>query len=609
MPFEWFESFWNWLENRVRAQRQPALLSVGDNWPDWWEDQDATLNERRQIEQAGKDVTTQREFIQQLMQWGRRRWAHSQSGKLVLLQLAKQPPFDRWEALGPYRDLEFLWSINFIAVDPPGKGTSKDIMRLSVILVDKGEIGNLDYCLINLATLTTVKRTIGLSAAGLLRAAPSGWHPINIKLTDGAAYSAIEDSRDMTIDLLTGKGFRRFAARWALLGRRQRKSWHNGLLLAGWLAVVMILLLLLTLDPFDYADNDVIFPLTLSGLVIITTLLVVSCCYQMGRTGYRAWRLGSEWAHVLRRSCVCVLVSGRARVTPFLDLKGSSFGVPLSLDILLTLCEMDSAAAGKSWLWQQFFDGLARKARGWAFTGAIKSGGSIVFVDEVQKKHEACLDDEGISHMIAPDQKETRALPRVQVRKQTVAPGSARTASAATPSELRLEVFGRMAKLLMRIGNLNSRNARMLNPLIVLLLALVLIAGPCIYQNLSPQTDAKVVFDRMDHNSQQGVLYLRLRADDPTRYSARLNSHYWANREEPFFYVPKSAYSGRVEIKLERSDERDAQDPFDAEIEIVLNRNFLFRELPAIPVEQIGLWDLVNRARQNSFSIGAGGRK
>src|SRR5262245_13169703 len=107
MRFVWFWTFWYWSKEafRVGSLLHGPLRGIGGHWDEWYH-HEASPEDRRAIDEAGRTELGQRRFIAWLfVHWGREGgWSGNRIvPRFVLRQLARLPPFDSWTALETYR--------------------------------------------------------------------------------------------------------------------------------------------------------------------------------------------------------------------------------------------------------------------------------------------------------------------------------------------------------------------------------------------------------------------------------------------------------------------------------------------------------------------------
>ena len=121
MRFVWFWTFWHWSKESFRdghAFCVGPLQGVGSHWDEWFRNE-ASENDLRAIEEAGRSETSQRQFIA----WIFRHWARETEWRgnrvipqFVLNQIAHLPPFNRWTTLETYRANHNLRGISAVVL-------------------------------------------------------------------------------------------------------------------------------------------------------------------------------------------------------------------------------------------------------------------------------------------------------------------------------------------------------------------------------------------------------------------------------------------------------------------------------------------------------------
>jgi hypothetical protein len=575
MPFKWFETFWDLAVKKAKKEhyKGPVLLRLGADWDDWWGDPtNLEAEERQRILAIKADRTTQDAFVNWILTQKGKWWKNPQSGKLVLFHLAHEAPFNSWTGLDAYRNLEAFPFTQAIILPPKGKPTKDAIYRMAVVLVAKEEAGQLDY------------------------------HPINFRLGDDKARLTLSAVRNEIFRLVGLLGFARLFAYKLFWGKRlfrgkdHARDRFDKIRLAGWGTLAIALLLLLSADPFLYfADDSILLPL-LAGLFLIFVPLSIHGATRILSEGYKGWQQASRWKEILKKNCLCVIIRKNKLTQPPLKIEGPSYGLSLFLCVLSALHEETSASVQQSGIWSRVFDSL-KERRSWALTGEVLGNTLIGPVNRLEDKYLAAL-DAGSPCLVTPRQKEARNL-RQTKQQEFPSSASVNVGQAAGGSELKLKSYRGITNFLMEIGDLKNDTLRgtirqcIINITIFIIVTMVSLTLPCFYDTVFLGGDPVLNFEQINHSSNFGFLWLRLKSADPTSFGVRLNSGYWMNRQTHFHDSQWGPYSGMVEIELRVNLDPNSDNPYDIEIELIRVRRYWLLNLPPLPVLRTSLSELM----------------
>jgi hypothetical protein len=248
LRFVWFWTFWHWSTEGFRSSallRSP-LQGIASHWNEWYENE-ASETERHEIEAVGRSGFEQRRFVC----WLARRWAREAQwrderlpARYVLAQLSHVAPFDKWTTLEKYRTTYASPGIAAIVLTEESAGEATDVRTVEAVALPLDED----------------------SAAG----------PV---IADGfqADSGDLNTARRAALGLLDGKGLAIFLGLWILTGVRPYPRFVRWLLVAGWIAVVALIVRLLAgSDPRDQIVPIVATPFTLWSLLVVTALATVA---------------------------------------------------------------------------------------------------------------------------------------------------------------------------------------------------------------------------------------------------------------------------------------------------------------------------------------------
>lgn len=571
MAFLWFWAFWHWTTEsyRVGSLLRSPIDGIGGHWDEWFRFE-ASPEERRAIEDAGRSSRTQRQFIR----WIVRHWAteaewrgHRPSARFVLAQLATLRPFDGWSAFSRYRQGFGVGGIAAVVLTEGSLGESADVRVVEALALPAD---------------TTAPASI-----------PEGFNTDDVEL---------ERTREATMSLLRGKGLVRLLALWVACGRRPYPRGLAVALTLGWLAVgAMIVWMIAGPDP---AERLVLMSVVLMALWVALVLTAVGVAAALG---IRAWRFGKVMGRRLDESHVHLRMDGG------LTLIGGSAGLPFCLNTLLSVYRSTPRVPVRSWLWTRLLHRMRSDMRSWAATGVVMADGRIRPV-VLAPKLRACVRHERIMHVLTPNQRDASNR---SVAEQVDALPAAPNASPAFPQEASLQASpsGRalatpptaprvgyarearavrshrcrhLAHAVMAVGNLVSPSQMAANALALAVSVVMLVGLGDLRGILLPPPTPMVVgpVSRSPYH-----VWVNLDTRHPDAFSVVMESGFWANRR-----ASVSAYGGpdtpvRAELRLTRvSGQQVAPEIEDGTVWVERRRRFLGREFA--PGERVGRYSL-----------------
>lgn len=554
MPhYLWFWTFWHWSTESFRAGavlRSP-VQGVGGHWDEWYR-HEATREERDAIAECGRDTVAQRAFVS----WLVRHWSPeaSTSGehlpvRFVLGQLALLAPFDRWEAMAPYRTGYGRAGISAVVLGEDSAGEASDVRRVEALLIPSRE-GEPDLV-------------------------AEGFH------ADAAQLRA---ARNATASVLSGRGLARLLATWVVTGRRPYARWTAGALTMGWVAIAATMVWLrLGYDPGDRLAPFVATMLAgwlLLALVGLTTTT---------RTVIGAARAGASAAQRLESHQV------RLRMDGALTLIGGSAGLAFSLNALAAATR-DTRAARRAWIWHQFTSALRARAGAWAATGIVNDEGGVSAV-VLAPKTKACLQHPRVRHLLTPHQPRTSqgGAQSGEVRppipdRSTLQPGASTgvlLGFAAEASVLRAYRCRHLADAVLAVGQLAGIRRVAANLLAIVASVAMLASLPDLLSILIPPT-APIVVGPVVASPYQ--VQLNLATAHPGRFSVVLESAFWANRQARLERSTIVGTSAVAELPLTRLANQVTRDVEDGVVYVERRNRFLGREFAAS--ERVGRYSL-----------------
>ena len=561
MRFVWFWTFWHWSKESFEAGallRSP-LHGVGSHWDEWFR-HEASVDDRRAIEAAGRTKRDQRQFVS----WLARRWSREAEwrgshppARFVLAQLAHVAPFDQWPALDKYRTSYGVSGIAAIVIGENSTGSSDDVRVVEALVLPADA---------DAATSSVV-------AEGFEADVPT-----------------LTNARRAAASILAGRGLMAFLALWLVGGRRPYPRWFGTLLTLGWIAAAaLILWLLVGPEPGSR------LPLYSMVLLGVWSALVVTGVVVAAVLGVGAWQAGRRWSRELARSQTRLRMSGGLR------LQGESAELPFCLNTLLALQRAHPAATSRSWLWRRFFRKLRADASSWAATGVIADGARLEPV-VLEPKLRAALRHHRIEHVLTPRQRDSgrqgverlvaEAGQRVDRPSDTAAASNVRLGFAAQRRKLRTYPCRNVAQALMAIGDFRSVSQMSANVLAIAVSVAMLAALPDLWSIVRPPS-APVVVAPSSLSPYQ--LWVSLDTKHARDFTVLLESDFWANRRAEVTRQRGTRGSVRAELALNRLGRQRTPDQEDGTVWVERRRRFLTREF--IPGERVGRYSLsyINR--------------
>ena len=553
MRFVWFWTFWHWSKESFRegSLLRGPLHGIGSHWDEWYR-HEASEKDREAIKDTGRTESTQRQFIAWLfLHWTREaNWPENRlTPRFVVGQLAQVPPFNQWSAFKEYRTSYAVGGISAIVLAEGSLGESGDVRQIEAIALPDDSGG-------------TAPKVV-----------PEGFQ---------ADSPQLDIPRRAAMSLLDGKGLLIFLALWIAGGRRPYPRWLSIALALGWLGVSgLIIYLLVGPDPEDRLFWFV------SVLVAFWIGLVLVGLTVAGSQAFRAWSAGKNWSTRLEQSQL------RLRMPGGLTLKGSSAGLAICLNTLLSVYRAHPPAARPSWLWHRFFRKLHSEAEAWAATGTVTADARLRSV-VLEPKFRACLQNADIRHILTPRQRD--AAPRVIDRvvdaltpaNRSHAPvvpfaATARLGFAAEKPRLRSHPCRHVAQAMMAIGNFTSRWQMAMNGLAVFMSTAMLLALSdfrCIL--LPPPAPIAIA----PASTSPYYLWVSLDTKHPDYFQVVLESAFWSNRRAEVLPHSGANASMRAEILLRRLARPTTPNEEDGTVWIERRRRFLTREFA--PGERVG---------------------
>jgi hypothetical protein len=560
MTFVWFWTFWHWSRESFRTGRllRGPLLGIAGHWDEWFR-HEASEDDRRAIEEAGRTERGQREFII----WLRRHWAREAGGRenrwvprFVLRQLAQVPPFNDWSALAAHRASYGATGIHAIVLEEESRGEPGDVRPVEAVALP------LDA---------------GAAAPAVV---PEGFQ---------ADEAELETARRAAASLLGGRGLLAFLGLWIACGRRPYPRRAHVALGLGWLLVIgAILYLLAGPEP-----GESLLPLSIALLALWCALAATSVLATL-RHCFRAWRTGRELRARLERSQV------RLCMNIGLKLKGGSAGLAFCLNMVAAACRARPGARSRSWLWRRLSRELGAAARSWAATGVVTAGARVKPV-VLEPKLRACLMDARIRNVLVPRQRDAsrRSVERLsgspvpaERPEARLAPLAPRLGFAAERRGLACSPVSHAAQSLLVIGGFRSAWQMALNAAAVVASAAMLVALPDLRSIVFPPPAPAVV---APSSPSPYYLWVSLDTEHPDRFLVVLESGFWSNRRAEVTRQGGASPSARAEIRLHRPARQTASDTEDGTVWIERRRRFLTREFA--PGERVGRYSFSHVSR------------
>ncbi|HTI71780.1 MAG TPA: hypothetical protein VMF06_17525 [Candidatus Limnocylindria bacterium] len=522
------------------------LHGIGGHWDEWFR-HEASVDELRQIQEAGHDPSSQRRF----MAWLRRHWARETEWRsnvgavrFALSQLAQVPPFHKWQAFDEFRTGYGVPGISAVVLIAESVGEADDVRKVEALVLPQSD----GPCVV----------------------------------TEGFRADANDliTSRRAAENLTSGGGLLRFLALWVWRGERPHPRWLAALLAAAWGTLgAAFLYLWLGPDPGNYLYT---FAATLLGAWLA---LLLAAGLTWGKFCLDARRAGRLWKALLQGSEI------RLRMEGGLTVKGGSAGLPFSLNVLLSLFLANPLPARRSWIWRQLFANLREGAARSAATGVVTSSGSVLPVI-LEPKLRACLLHGQIKQVVTPRQ---RPAPHAFAPIQSARPEPARQTSLSTApigfaaeyGSLQSHRARHLADALMALGRLNNRWQPFLNSLALLVSVAMIVALADFKAILLPPPTPSVVAPISPSLTR---LWVSLDTKRPEAFRVALDSRYWANRRVDVAEHKGANGSVRAEIYLDRIWDTPVRDPEDGTVWIERRHKFLNREFH--PGERVGRYSL-----------------
>lgn len=550
MRFVWFWTFWHWSKEgfRVRALLQSPLHGVRSDWDEWF-CHEASVEDRQEIENAGRTEAVQWQFIT----WLVRHWAREAGfcknrliARFVLGELAHVSPFIKWRSFDRWRAGYGMRGLSSVVLGEESDGEPADVRSLEALLLPVD------------ASFAEAK------------VFPEGFQ------ADGAELNA---AREAAVSMLRGKGLLRFLALWLARGRRPYPRWATILLNLGWLvAAGLIVYLLAGPEP-----DEKLFLLS-AVLLTVWLALIVTFIAVGGRQSFCVWWQGRQWCQQLAESQV------RLRMNGGLTIKGASAGLAFCLNILLSLYRARPRDARRAWLWRTLFRKLHSEATTWAATGVVTATGSLKPVI-LGPKLRACFQHVDVRHILIPKQRHVgRQEEGRQATSTTSAPcengpshGAPKLGFAAEQPFLRIHPCPHVGHAFMAIGGLTSKLQTWMNGLAGVVSAIMLLTLPDLLSIVSPPPPPAVV---TPSSPSPYYLWVSLATDKPECFQVVLESKFWSNRRAQVKRYEGANASVRAEIRLQRVARQKSFDEEDGTVWVERRRHFFTREFA--PGDQVG---------------------
>jgi hypothetical protein len=538
--FVWFWSFWHWSTEGFRsgALLRSPLQGVASHWDEWYR-HEASESDRREIDGVGRSGFEQRRFVCWLARhWAREaRWRDEQlPGRYVLAQLSHAAPFDKWTTFEKYRATYAAPGIAAIVLNEESAGEATDVRPVEAIVLPLDE-----------------DATAGIVVA------------------DGfqADSGDLSTARRAALSLLDGKGLLVFLALWVVSGRRPYPRVLRAVLIAGWVAVVaLIVRLLVGPDPGARLTIyvGVLFALW-SSLVVISLGVITTL-------GFNAWRTGRALRVRLEQRQL------HLRLSDGLSVQGGSAGLAFCLNALLGIYRSRPHIANPSWLWERFFTRLRAASQTWAATGIIDAEGGIEHV-VLGPKIRACLRNANVTDVLTPWQAEARrsAIEKVAATTRPVQSTSRNAGMvlgfASGRKKLRSHRCRHAAQSIMAVGDFTSWSQLTTNVLALAVSVVMALALRDIRNVLAPPAAPRVV---LPGSPSPYYLWVSLDTDRPEAFTAKLESGFWSNRRADVVAYGGADASVRAEMRLTRASRQSTIDEQNGTVWIERRRKFLNRE-------------------------------
>jgi hypothetical protein len=539
LRFVWFWTFWHWSTEGFRSSallRSP-LQGIASHWNEWYENE-ASESERHEIEAIGHNGFEQRRFVC----WLARHWAREAQwrderlpARYVLAQLSHVSPFDNWTVFEKYRTTYASPGVAAIVLTEESAGEATDVRTVEAVALPLDED----------------------SAAG----------PV---VADGfqADSGDLNTARRAALSLLDGRGLAIFLGLWILTGVRPYPRFVRWVLVAGWIAVLALIVRLLAgSDPRNALVPTVATLFTLWSLLVVTALATVAVL------ATKAWSSGQELRKRMEERQVHLRMNGG------LSVYGGSAGLAFCLNDLLATYRSHPLVGKRSWLWEKFFRNLRLASHRWAATGIVDSDGSVEHV-VLEPKIRACLRNENITDVLTPWQ--PGASQRMVDRAAATTKPVRRAVSsemaygfAAGQRKLRSHRCRHAAQSIIAIGDFASRSQVATNVLALAVTVVMALALPDIHNVLDPAAPPRVV---APGSPSPYYLWISLDTRRPEAFTAELESNFWSNRRANVIAYGGADGSARAEMRLNRTGRAETLDERDGIIWIERRRKFLTRE-------------------------------
>jgi hypothetical protein len=540
LRFVWFWTFWHWSTEGFRsgALLRSPLQGIASHWDEWYR-HEASESERREIEALGRSGFEQRRFVC----WLARHWAREARwrgellpGRYVLAQLSHAAPFDKWTTFEKYRTTYAAPGIAAIVLNEESAGEAADVRPVEALALPFDED----------------------SAAGTV-------------VADGfqADSGDLSTARRAALSLLDGKGLLVFLGLWVVSGVRPYPRILRAVLIAGWVAVVALIVRLMAgPDPGPRLAIYVgaLFSLW-SALVVISLAVIVTL-------GFNAWRTGRALRTRLEQRQL------HLRLSDGLSVQGGSAGLAFCLNALLAADRSRPHITNRTWLWDRFFQRLRGASQTWAATGIIDADGGV---DDVvlSPKLRACLRNANITDVLTPWQPEARrsAIEQVVATTRPVQSvtrnGGMVLGFASGQKKLRAHRCRHAAQSIMAVGDFTSGSQVATNVLALAVSVVMALALRDIRNVLEPPAAPRVV---LPGSPSPYYLWVSLDTDRPEAFTAKLESGFWSNRHADVVAYGGADASVRAEMRLSRNGHQSTIDEQNGTVSIERRRKFLIRE-------------------------------
>lgn len=553
MRFVWFWTFWHWSREAYRdgSLLRSPLPGISSHWDEWLR-HEASENDLRDIEVAGRTVSGQRCFIAWLLS----RWtAEANVGgketvrRFILPQLAKVQPFNQWKAFQTYCPESRPRGISAIVLAGESTGNREDVRALDAVLLT-----------------------------------PNAGGPAIVTEDFHADHLDLETSRRAALNLLQGTGLLILMGLWIAAGRRPYPRWLRCTLGIAWLGVVG-LLARLVFGP----DPGARLTWMIAGLVALWAGLMSAGLATAAREIYGAQQQGRVWGDRLKESQIRLWMSGG------LTLKGGSAGLPVCLNLLLAVYRTDTRFARRSWLLRELFRRINRSARRWAATGIVTAEGFVHPV-MLEPKLKACGQRESIENLLTPRQpgtnRKTISRPVPTVASSAPAPLATsqppyRPGFAAEQQSLRLLPCRHIAQALMHAAHFFSPGQMVINLMAVATSLVLIYALPDLCGILAPPSAPSVIRPASPSTE---ILWVSLNTRRPDCFRVVLESRFWRNRQANVEWQGGQETPPRAEIRLVPAISIAIKDPEDGVVWVERRPHLLNRTFSS--GERVGRYDL-----------------